>query len=251
MKILGCDYDGTLNWGGFDEAKLNAIQRWRNAGNKLGVVSGRGPAMMTTIQKEFGLSLDFFVAFNGAVILDSKQKEIRKIACTDVDLTKLVQDLFAWGCDFAHVNSDTYYLIQRDKTPLKEGACWLENLSLSPLLYQVSVVLENKERAAEIIVLIQENYGDFLTPLQNERCIDIVPKGVNKAEGMYQIMEFFHAKFEDILVVGDNLNDLDMIREFNSYAMENGIKEIKCIAKHITKSVTHLIEDELQTSSHF
>ena len=26
MKILGCDYDGTLNYGGIDEVKIAAIE---------------------------------------------------------------------------------------------------------------------------------------------------------------------------------------------------------------------------------
>ena len=32
MKILGCDYDGTLNYGGIDEEKIAAIEKWRKHG---------------------------------------------------------------------------------------------------------------------------------------------------------------------------------------------------------------------------
>lgn len=245
MKILGSDYDGTLNWGGFNQEKLDAIQRWRDAGNKLGVVSGRGPSMMATIQEEFGLSLDFFVAFNGAVILDCNQNEICKTSCTNVDLKELVQDLFDLGCEFAHVNSDKYYLIQRDKKDLHDGEYLLENVTLPPLLYQVSVVLENKERAAEVVIDIAKKYDKYLTPLLNERCIDIVAKGVNKAQGIRKIRDFYQAREDDIIVVGDNFNDIDMIKAFKSYAMENGVDEVKRIANHTTKSVTDLIKKEL------
>ena len=41
MKILASDYDGTLNYNGFDSQKLDAIARWRAAGNLFGLVSGR------------------------------------------------------------------------------------------------------------------------------------------------------------------------------------------------------------------
>ena len=121
MKILGCDYDGTLNYGGIQQDKLAAIAKWRLAGHKLGVVSGRDPSLMAFLQKEYNLTLDFMVAFNGGIILNNKQEELFRATCEDVNLTELVQDLFAWGCEFAHVNSDKYYLIRREKKDLQEG----------------------------------------------------------------------------------------------------------------------------------
>ena len=42
MRIIGSDYDGTLNHGGFDETKLNAIEKWRSEGNIFALISGRG-----------------------------------------------------------------------------------------------------------------------------------------------------------------------------------------------------------------
>ena len=41
MKILGSDYDGTLTCGGIEETKIAAIHRWREAGNRFGIVTGR------------------------------------------------------------------------------------------------------------------------------------------------------------------------------------------------------------------
>ena len=128
---------------------------------------------------------------------------------------------------------------------MRQGALLLKDVSLPPLIYQVSVELENAENAAKIVPLIAAKYGKWLTPLQNGRCIDIVPQGVGKAQGIYKIAEFYGAKWEDIITVGDNINDIDMLKEFNSYAMENGVDEVKRIAKNITKSVTELIKKEL------
>ena len=35
MKIIASDYDGTLNHGGIDDKKREAIKKWRDAGNVL------------------------------------------------------------------------------------------------------------------------------------------------------------------------------------------------------------------------
>ena len=60
-----------------------------------------------------------------------------------------------------------------------------------------------------------------------------------------QIMAKSGAKKEDVITVGDNINDADMIREFYSYAMENGVDAIKQLADKTTVSVTELIKNEL------
>ena len=68
---------------------------------------------------------------------------------------------------------------------------------------------------------------------------------MNKAKGLYQLAELVGAEKEDIIAVGDNINDTDMIVEFRSYAMENAVDSIKELADFITPSVTALIEKEL------
>ena len=82
--------------------------------------------------------------------------------------------------------------------------------------------------------------------LQNGRCIDIVRHDMNKAKGLYLLMDITGAEYEDVIAVGDNINDEDMLREFRSYAMENGVPYIKEIANDITKGIAELIEKELQ-----
>ena len=41
MKIIGSDYDGTLNHNGIDDKKRQAIEKWRDAGNVFAIVSGK------------------------------------------------------------------------------------------------------------------------------------------------------------------------------------------------------------------
>ena len=78
--------------------------------------------------------------------------------------------------------------------------------------------------------------------------MDIVAKGVGKAYGLKKVQAQFNARWEDVITVGDNLNDVDMLQAFTSYAMENGVEVVKKIAAHTTKSVTDLIYRELNIS---
>ena len=111
---------------------------------------------------------------------------------------------------------------------------------------RAEIYLEQAEAAAEAM---RKLYGDFLTPLQNGIFIDVVPKGVNKAEGMYRVMEFFGGTYEDVITVGDNINDTDMLREFRSYAMESGVESVKALADGIVSNVTEIFEKEVMLPS--
>ena len=110
---------------------------------------------------------------------------------------------------------------------------------------QVSTILEDEEEALMVTNAIKEKFGDILNPLQNGRCIDIVSSRINKAKGLYDYLELVGGKYEDMITVGDNINDTHMIKEFRSYAMANGVQSIKDIADYVTEGITELIEKEM------
>ena len=128
----------------------------------------------------------------------------------------------------------------------KEQGCLMEEMPPVKYFNQISVQLSSVEEAALLTSKIAEKYKQWLTPHQNGICIDIVPVGVTKTQGMYRVMEFFGCEYKDVITVGDNFNDADMLREFRSYAMENGVEEIRRLANETVGSVTELLEKELR-----
>ena len=251
MKILGSDYDGTLNYGGMSESKLFAIRKWRSAGHKFGVVTGRGKGFRRALwQQSPQLRLDFFVACSGAYIVDEDGAVMYEARCTDVPLPELVADLFAFGCTFAHIHSEQYMCVVASKEDVppdvsEEDAYLLKECPSVAYFNQVSVMLPSVEESSAVVQKINDRYAGRLNPLQNATCIDIVPAGVNKAQGMYRVMEFFGCSQEDVITVGDNINDVDMIRVFHSYAMNNGVDEIKRLADGLVSDITEICNREL------
>lgn len=58
----------------------------------------------------------------------------------------------------------------------------------------------------------------------------------DKARGIRRIMAAYHAADEDVVVFGDELNDLSMfIPEWTCIAMGNGREELKAKADFVTK----------------
>ena len=73
MKIIASDYDGTINYQGkvSDEDKA-AIRRFRQAGNKFGIVTGRDAELSQWIRQENGFEIDFIISCTGAFIRDGE-----------------------------------------------------------------------------------------------------------------------------------------------------------------------------------
>ena len=260
MKILATDYDGTLNHGGIDKEKCDTISEWQKNGNLFGIVSGRSlkglkmltsgienPKNLVKTEKTQSYKCNFLIANNGAVICDGEMNVLSQTKCEPDIIIPLVKTLFELNCPLACICGSTFEdtYIKPDKEHCEEDEFTLDNMPDIPFFNQISTILETDDEATEVVRALKERFSDKLNPLQNGRCIDIVPKGVDKASGIYALLDTIGAKKEDVITVGDNINDADMIREFYSYAMENGVDAIKQLADKTAVSVTELIKNEL------
>ncbi|MBE6819615.1 MAG: hypothetical protein E7516_00995 [Ruminococcaceae bacterium] len=245
MKIIASDYDGTFNHGGIDDVKRDAVKRWRKAGNLFGIVSGRGAEDLIYLPERNNFEFDFLLASNGAVILNT-DGTVRADSRCDGSLAKpLLEFIMSIGCDWASVHTKFRCVIDERDDERLEGEFTLETLPEIPWFNQISTILPDDEGAAKVTVAVKEHFGKVLNPLQNGRCIDIVSADMNKAKGLYNFLELIGADYDDLITVGDNINDIDMIAEFRSYAMENGVDEVKAVADYITVGITEIIEKEL------
>lgn len=248
MKIISSDYDGTLNHGGIDDAKRDAIKKWRKEGNIFSVISGRGAPDLIRIYNKDKFECDYLIADNGAVIM----KTDGEIVCEDkiaISVVKpFVQFLFTQGCKWGYVQTSFPCRVfeSDDFEDYDKEECFIfEELSDLPYVYQINTALPSFEDATRVTQAIKEKFGDVLNPLQNGNCIDIVSVNMDKAKGIYKFIELLDAEYSDVITVGDNINDKDMIKEFRSYAMENAVPLIKELADYETPGITELIEREL------
>ena len=246
MKIIASDYDGTLNHGGIDDEKRAAIRKWRAAGNIFAIVSGRGAEDAFRLQEENQLEVDYFIADSGAVAVNSKGERVIDVRCDGSMALPLVRLLFECGCPRANVQTGFTCMVYADSSNCTAaGKYTLDDVPPIPYFNQISTVLPDFETAAKVTDIVGEKFGDRLNPMQNGTCIDIVRADMDKAKGIHLLLELLNAKPEDVIAVGDNINDRAMIEEFRSYAMANGVDLIKELADDTVSSVTELIKKEL------
>ncbi len=246
MKILASDFDGTFNYNGIDDVKRTAVSKWRSKENYFSIVSGRSAENLIDIVNKFSFECDYLIGHNGAVIAKSNGEIISSTKCCGELALPLINLLFENYCKWVYVGSNFSGKVYLDKNEAElNGGYTLKNAPSIPWFTQISVQCENDIAAKSLTEKISIQFGDKINPLQNGKCIDIVDVNINKAKGIYNLMENIGISYEDVIVVGDNVNDFEMIREFRSYAMENGVDIIKKVANYTTNGITELIEKEL------
>lgn len=252
MKIIGSDYDGTLNHNGIDDDKRQAIREWRQAGNVFTLVSGRHVNSVRDLHIEQSFDCDYFLGSNGAVILNDKNEVVHKDCCDPDMLVPLIEYLYELGCSVGLVHSVDFF----DVFPSEESRAGLDRdysgtwytlntIPQLPYYTQVSTWRPTEAEVAAVAAKVRERFGEYFNPMQNGLNIDIVRADVNKAKGLYRLMEMLGASYDDVITVGDNVNDYDMIKEFRSYAMDSGVQSIKDLADFTTPGVAELIRREM------
>ena len=243
MKIIASDFDGTFTYGGVDEERRQAVRDWRAAGNRFGIVSGRGAGFLTETFPQYQVDYDFFVGHNGALVADAQGKILWEKTCPGWVIGPLLDFLVEHDCPECCVHNCAVIMPGHEtrRTPVitKEEA-----MAKGDFL-QMTTILRSREEAADMAEKIREKFGQWVNPLQNGGLIDIVARGVDKASGVRKMLELLGGREEDVIAVGDNINDRDMIREFPSYAVENAVEEIKKLADKVTPNVTEMIRTEL------
>lgn len=79
--------------------------------------------------------------------------------------------------------------------------------------------------------------NEFMVTISGRFSIDICRYGGNKKNGIEIIKNKFNIKYDETMVFGDNMNDLEMMASaYYSFAMENAKDKVKSNARFIAKS---------------
>lgn len=238
-KYFFFDIDGTLTsnpqGGNIPASTKAAIRELRKKGHFLAIATGRAYAMAEAYLDEF--DFDNMVSDGGNAV--TINRVLQGIEPLDKDCAlALIDECEAkgipWGVSYENAryrwckNTD---FLERTKDSYMETKI-NPDLNVHELseIYKVYVCCDEAGEAA-ILGLKDVPYARY-----HPDYVFVEPD--DKAKGIYTIMDYFHAPYEDVVVFGDGKNDLKMFREeWTSIAMGNAIPELKAKAAFVTKSV--------------
>lgn len=215
-KLIATDFDGTLFINGnISNEVRKAIELWRADGRYFGIVTGRGSDFFEKVKEE-KIPTDFLVLYNGSLAADGNN---------NVFYEKFIP-------------ADLFLQIERVLSEYKD----IEQYSVSDgnPQHQFYATFGNVERALNVKSDLESMFGDRLAVFVNGRHINIGIAGSGKTEGVRVVLEHFSLSKDDAAVVGDDFNDIEMIKAFDGWAVESGKAEVVKAAPHICKDVGSL-----------
>lgn len=84
-----------------------------------------------------------------------------------------------------------------------------------------------------------KKYGEYRDKIvgKDYEYLDIVPKNVTKYQALKQLCDYLNISLKETMTIGDNINDIDMIRYAGiGVAVGNSYEEVKKEAFYITKN---------------
>ena len=256
MKIAISDFDGTLCrilpgttlGGSVPEENLAAIRKWRAAGNKFGLASGRGLSLLEKEVEKYRIPLDFLICTNGASIFDENRNLIHStVIPRDVlrdflhhPLSHEKERPFLIFCEKQVYALRLYPDIPIERTPL---ITWEEAGELEDAV-QLGLMFRTPEENHQTTENMQREFP-MLGGNPNRVYLDINMRQVNKRYGVERLTETMGWEKEEILVIGDDRNDLPMIRYFHGFTVDTAQPFMKEAATKVYSSVGQMLEENI------
>lgn len=244
IKLIATDMDGTLlnNNNEIHHDFIDVFEKLQEKDIIFAAASGR---QYFNLLKRFENVKDkmMFIAENGTFVV-YKGEEIfinsldRNIAKGLVNIGRNIENSNVILC-----GKNSAYIESTDEEFIKEVEKYYEKYEV------VKDVNEIEDDILKVTICdfngAQENsnkyYDDYREDLQvsisGKIWLDITNKGANKGVAIKALQEKMGIDFNETMVFGDYLNDLEMMEAaYHSYAMENAHDDLKKVSRFIAKS---------------
>ncbi|MGK6322738.1 Cof-type HAD-IIB family hydrolase [Sphingomonas sp. DT-51] len=258
IRLLVSDVDGTL----VDKDKnltpgtIAAVRRLEAEGVAFTVISARPMSGIRPLLDQLGFDGDV-AAFNGGIVFrrdgtivhhETLPEDVAREALTiaaefEVDTWLFADDRwYASDPDGAHTRSER-------RSSAQEPVVAHDLTSLLARADKLTFVSDDAAMLHALYARVHTAIGDRATVAQSQvYYLDVTAKGANKGDGIAALSQALGIALEDTAAIGDQANDLPMLRRAGvAIAMGNAPDAVKAAAHEVTRAndedgVAHAIE---------
>ena len=228
MKIACSDYDGTLFsvTAGIPDETLDAIRAWRAVGHKFGIVTGRNHSLIQMEIDAYDIPFDFLICSNGASLHTADGTAFARTPLPHNAMVHLFQSRHIRSYDggmLFFTPARAYVYRHRDDAPsshLTTLARLEDALELNDMV-QMGLAFQNQEEPCIAFAEIEADFPNVFTGNINRQYLDLNRKGVNKHQGIADLLRHKNWGDAKLFVIGDDRNDLPMIKAYHGYTVES------------------------------
>ena len=243
-KILVSDYDKTfyLNDEDIEKNKI-AVEKFRKQGNVFVIATGRSYYDIQKKINEYKINYDYLIINHGASILSEKDEIIYNFSIENEIISKIRNDL---EVNIQNMKVD----LENDtsKTQTNKYFCCKGKASRLDFnnkdLTKINIKLDSEEMANKINNMMNDKYSENNNGYKvSNEIVEIISKEINKSKAIKLLADYYDLDNKFIYTIGDGYSDIEMIKNFNGYAMKDSVEELKKAAKKEYESVSELINE--------
>lgn len=225
VKLIALDMDGTL-LDNKEEVTVENREAIRNAREKgVRVIIATGRSIITC--RKYAESLDllsYLITVNGSEIWEHEGKLMER--------NPVPSELIEWMWDLSQTYKTKFWASSTDKVWRNEMAKDIKNHQWLKFGYQI----EDDQVRNTVLNMLTRNP---MLEISNSSPINIEINalGVNKAMAISKVCEELNISMDNVLTIGDSLNDIEMIKKAGiGIAMGNAQEVVKNAADWVTST---------------
>ena len=285
IKVIASDMDGTLlnNNHVFSEKTIESIKRACEKGFRFMVVTGRNFVSAMQPLKDTGLVCDYIVS-SGAVIRNPEQEIIESIDMGFDECEYLYDKLKKYPMGILFCSEEMNHILgtheevdacildyvkffheTADEKELRKTKTYQQMWERTKELPDYAALRKNNVPISKMFLFSED--VEMLQEIKKELVknqnlavssslktnLEVTHVRAQKGPVLKQYIESLGYKMDEVMVLGDSMNDYSMLSmDFGAtVAMENGAEKVKEVVKYITKSneedgVAYCIEELLK-----
>ena len=221
MKILISDFDGTF----FDKnylENIDKVNKFVDQGNVFIIATGRNINNLKVDIGDYNIKYSYLICSDGASIYDNKNN-----------------NLFVCNIDRELINPICELL---DNDP-NIFLTFIENDNIVSGTHANSIAgkFVDKEKCKELVETVNKKFP-LVNAYLSEFHINIRSKQVSKYEAIKFLISNYNLESINIYTIGDDINDIEMCKHFNSFSFYSADDNIKGVSKKIVNDFGEAID---------
>ncbi len=224
IKLIALDIDGTIldGNGTVSEANQEAIRLAQEKGIYIVLSTGRSLITCQHIAESLNIS-SYLITANGSEIWDFATGNL-------VERHLIAPERIQMMWDLAHTHQINFWTLTTEKV-------WREEFPNDPTIYEwLKFGYDTPDDDLRHMILEKlKQYDEFELSNSSPTNIEVNAKGVNKGTGLLKVCQLLGISVEEVMAIGDSLNDISMIKEAGyGIAMGNAQEIVKETANWTT-----------------
>jgi len=249
IKLVFSDIDGTLINSNhvITEKTKHAVKTTTNLGVPFILVSARMPSGIMPLQKELEIDSPI-ICYGGALVIDGEsntvlskslpQKNINSIYETVQSKFSNIQiSIYSHDQWIVENPQDEWVRQEQQITGVKPVQSDLRSfIDSHPEVHKI-LCMGPSEDIEELREVLMTDNADITIYKSKDTYLEIMSGEASKSKAIQQLMNHYDVKREEIMAIGDNFNDIDMLKFAGlGIAMGNAPDEVKIYANQVTSS---------------